>query len=277
LNEEIIKSVKNLPPLPETALKVHQACANPLGGVAELTKVIEQDPMLTANLLKAANSPLYGFAREIKTLSQAISLFGFATVRGFAIASAARNAIAPNLSPYGVSAELFVELCQLQNALMVRWYGIFDRAKLEELSPASFLFSMGRLVMANEIVKQNQVKEFKDLARQNGFESAERTLLDASYQEVSAEIFTRWRFERTLIDAIRYSEDPSLARSGALLQARALRVVQIAVEFPSGVNENSLAHAVKTAADYKMPAQALENVAKTFINRISDRNLETRR
>jgi HD-like signal output (HDOD) protein len=267
MNEAIIKSVRSLPPLPETAIKVQAVCANPMGSVAELTKVIGQDPMLTANLLKAANSPLYGFAREIKTLAQAVSLFGLATVRGFAIASIVKNSIAPNLAPYGISAEWFVGLCQLQNALMVRWYGIFDRAKLEELSPASFLFSIGRLVMANEIVKADKTEQFKERTRQVGFEKAEEEEFQASYQEVSAEIFTHWRFEPALTETIRRSKDPSLATAEIVERARALRVVQVAAEFPGGVSAASAAKAVKLAADYGMPAQALENVAKTLINR----------
>jgi HD-like signal output (HDOD) protein len=253
--------------LPETAIKVQEVCANPLGSVAELTKVIEKDPMLTANLLKAANSPLYGFAREIKTLSQAVSLFGLATVRGFAIASIVKNSIAPDLSPYGISAERFVQLCQLQNALMVRWYGIFDRAKLEELSPASFLFSIGRLVMANEIVRTDRTALFQEIAFRSGFEAAEFEVLESSYQEVSAEIFSHWHFETALIETIRYSKDPSLANSGIAEHARALRVVQIATEFPNGVSEASAAKAVKAAAEYGMPAQALENVIKTLASR----------
>ncbi|MDR2152128.1 MAG: HDOD domain-containing protein [Helicobacteraceae bacterium] len=266
MNEAIIKSVRSLPPLPETAIKVQEVCANPLGSVAELTRVIEKDPMLTANLLKAANSPLYGFAREIKTLSQAVSLFGLATVRGFAIASVVKDSIAPDLSPYGISAERFVKICQLQNALMIRWYGIFDRSKLEELSPASFLFSMGRLIMANEIVRLNLVERFKESTRQIGLEETEVEMLQSSYQEVSAEIFAHWRFERALIETIRHSKDPSQASEEFAERARALRVVQIATDFPNGVNENSAAKAARIAQSYGMSAQALENVAKTLMS-----------
>ncbi|MDR0665386.1 MAG: HDOD domain-containing protein [Helicobacteraceae bacterium] len=267
MNDAIVKSVKNLPPLPKTAIKVQEVCANPLGSVAELTKVIEEDPMLTANLLKAANSPLYGFAREIKTLSQAVSLFGMATVRGFAIASVVRNSLAPDLSPYDINADQFVQLCQLQNALTIRWYGIFDRSKLEELSPASFLSPIGRLIMANELVKSNKVEPFKELWRRVGLEKAEAEILQSSYQEVSAAIFAHWHFEPALVEIIRHSEDPSRAAPEIIERARVLRVAQIAADFPNGVSEKSAADAVNIAKDYGMSAQALENVIKTLTNR----------
>jgi HD-like signal output (HDOD) protein len=268
MNEAIIKSVKSLPPLPETVAKVQQACADPMSGVAQLTKIIERDPMLTANLLKAANSPLYGFAREIKTLAQAVSLFGFATVRGFAVASAIKNAIAPDLRPYGIDAERFVSLCQTQNALTIRWYGIFDRSKLEILSPASFLFSIGRLVMANEIVRLDKADEFKKIADKNGLEAAEREILDAHYLDVSAEIFNHWRFETALIEAIRSSREPLSADASNATYARALKVVQIAVDFAGGMSARSLDEAVKAAEGFDLPFQALENVSKSFSSRV---------
>jgi HD-like signal output (HDOD) protein len=264
VDEIIIKSVKALPPLPKTALRVQEICADLNASIADLTKTIEKDPMLTANLLKAANSPLYGFAREIKTLGQAVSLFGFATVRGFAIAATVRGTIDPDLSPYKINAERFVDFSQLQNALMIRWYGIFDRMKLEILSPASFLFSVGRLIMANEIVRRDLVADFRKCAEEKGLEEAEEEFLKTNYQEVSAEIFTHWNFEPALIDVIRHSKDPLKAPESLASHAKALRVVQIAVEIPDGLSEKSIERAAKCAESFGLPSEAFINVAKTL-------------
>ena len=88
MDESILKKIKALPPLDDTILKIQRICVDKNSSLADLVKVVESDPMLTANILKSSNSPLYGFSREIKNISHAVSLFGMATVRGFALSSA---------------------------------------------------------------------------------------------------------------------------------------------------------------------------------------------
>ena len=86
MNDAIYKSIKSLPPLDETIIKIQQICSSDDSDIAELISVIHQDPMLTANILRSANSPLYGFSREIADINRAVALFGMATIRGFALA-----------------------------------------------------------------------------------------------------------------------------------------------------------------------------------------------
>jgi hypothetical protein len=108
MNENILKKIKSLPPLPKSVMQIQQITSDPNASIADLIKVVKEDPMLTANLLKAANSPLYGFSRQIKNVDQAISLFGMSTVKGFALSSAVRSTMKIDLSAYGISEDKFV-------------------------------------------------------------------------------------------------------------------------------------------------------------------------
>ena len=58
MKSSIIDSIKSLPPLSKTIVDINRVYADNEAGVGELAKVIEPDPMIVANLLKAANSPL---------------------------------------------------------------------------------------------------------------------------------------------------------------------------------------------------------------------------
>jgi len=100
MDESLIKRVKNFPPLDETIIKIQEISNRKNSSLRELVQVVEKDPMLTANILKATNSPLYGFTREIKSVNQAVSLFGMATIRGFALSSMMQSSIKMDLSPY---------------------------------------------------------------------------------------------------------------------------------------------------------------------------------
>ena len=78
MNELLLKVIDNLPPLPETVMKLQQYVDSAgsdvqIDGVVD---IISKDPLLTGDLLRLANSPYYGFSREISTLNQVVSLLG---------------------------------------------------------------------------------------------------------------------------------------------------------------------------------------------------------
>lgn len=71
----------NLPSLPEAALKIRHAINNPEVGSSEIIQIVQTDPVLSARLVKVANSPLYGTWREIKTVRDAVRRMGLETTK----------------------------------------------------------------------------------------------------------------------------------------------------------------------------------------------------
>lgn len=244
MNTELLARIKSLPPLPESVVKIQEICSDPHSGIADLTKVVEKDPMLTANLLKASNSPLYGFSREIHNIAQAVSLFGMATVKGFALASAVKDTIKIDMAPYGASTTQFSDVAQKQSALMLNWYTKVDRTRLEILAPASFLDGVGEIIMAGEIIKQGKSAEFlEDIQAGQCVEEVEIKYFDIPSQKVAAEVFTKWRLESLMIDAIAASHNPAEADESVRPYAYALKAVRCAVNLKESFSEASLAQA----------------------------------
>ncbi|MDR2905760.1 MAG: HDOD domain-containing protein [Helicobacteraceae bacterium] len=265
MNDALFTRIKSLPPLPQSVVKIQQICNDPNSSISDMTKVIEQDPMLTANILKAANSPLYGFSRAIKTLGQAVSLFGMATVRGFTVAGVIKSTLPIDLSPYKMSADKFADLSQLQNALMVRWYSQISRPMLEILSPASFLSGVGRLIMAQEIIKTGKRDDFINKALANGHAAAEMEFFGVSYQEVSAAIFRHWLFESEMVEAIGGSVDPASVSEVIRPYAFALKIVQTAVTIPGGVTEEAVEAAAKVVESANGSIEVFKKAAMAFL------------
>src|SRR4051812_49253518 len=72
----ISKDQLQLPTLPEVALNIRDAAEREDISAHELASVIGGDPSLAARVLKVANSPMYRGAREIETISTAVSRLG---------------------------------------------------------------------------------------------------------------------------------------------------------------------------------------------------------
>ena len=122
MNDKLLQQIRQLPPLPESAMQIEAVYQNPNSTFNDMVKILEKDPLLTADILKAANSPLYGFSREINAISQAVGLFGMGTVRGFALASIVKKSFALDFSSYGITNAQFAELSKKQHALVTSWY-----------------------------------------------------------------------------------------------------------------------------------------------------------
>ena len=254
MNENIIKKIKSLPPLPKSVMEIQKITSDPNGSIADLIKVVKEDPMLTANLLKAANSPLYGFSRQIKNVDQAVSLFGMSTVKGFAISSAVRNSMKIDLSAYGVSESKFVSISQMQNALITNWYKR-DRSKLDILATASFLLEIGAVIISSILVAEGLADEFKDRLQENR-KSLEEEYVGSDTIAVTAEIFNYWKFDPALVDAIKFIND--LENAGDNIEYSApLCVAYTIVDLFNPFNDEAMKKGLEIAEKYNLNIEAL--------------------
>ncbi len=268
MDESLIKRVKNFPPLDETVIKIQEIANKKDSSIKELTEVVEKDPMLTANILKATNSPLYGFSREIKNIQQAISLFGMATIRGFALASMMQNNIKIDLSPYNLTKEQFLNISLTQNALMFAWYSRVDRGMLDILMPASFLLEVGKIVLAEELKEEKKAEEFskeiKNRKTAHDISELEEDYLNISSEEMTAAILEHWNLEPKMVNAIRYSMEIEKAGEDIKPYCIALNIVKNAVNSNGRFGKEGLQEAYNTIEEYELDREkfikALENI-----------------
>ncbi|MBS1721593.1 MAG: HDOD domain-containing protein [Armatimonadetes bacterium] len=80
------RSAETLPDLPASALQLCDAIDKGDASTADLEKIILSDPAVTAGILKAANSALYGGrTNQASTVKGAVMLLGQRTVRSIAV------------------------------------------------------------------------------------------------------------------------------------------------------------------------------------------------
>ena len=262
MTEEVLKRIKQLPPLPETAMQIEKVYQDPNSSFQDMAKIIEKDPLLTADILKAANSPLYGFSREINSISQAVGLFGMGTVRGFALASIVKKSFSLDLSPYGLNDELFAELSKKEHALTTKWCLKKENRLMSVLSPAAFLVEIGKVIIAQTLVAKGKVDEFKHALAQldNDADAAELEVVGVATPEVSATIFEHWRFEENLVDVIGKSTAPQDASTDENKKAAAiLQVVRTTIALNGSIPDANIQKAKTLIEEYGLDLESYEN------------------
>jgi len=268
--EKIIKKVKSLPPLPESVTKVREICHDPEGSVADLVPIIKQDPMFTADILKAANSPLYGFSKEITTIDQAVSLFGMGSIEGFAVSYAMRKSVPADLGMYGINQNRLTEISEMQNALASSWGKMQVSEYKNELSTISMLMELGKMVSAAILKENGKTDEFKEAISSattlRDIFVVEKKFLSVPSEQIVSLIFKFWKFNSVLIKITESILNPQKADDNFKKQAMVLRVVKEAIPVTAPYSPNAIESAIKKAQEYNLDVNRLESTIEKLNN-----------
>lgn len=207
--KDIILNAKDLPAMPHVASKVLELAGNPETTAAKLQKVIQDDQAMAARILKIANSALYGCSRQIKTLTEAIVMLGFNTIRSLVVTSAARNMYLQEGKTMGLKERLLWEHsigCAIACRILVNPR---HPAYAEEAFLAGLMHDIGKLVLnqyAGDVFDQ-VVQEVYNEGRQ--FAKVEHEMLGFDHTEVGAMLVTKWKLSPVMEEAIRHHHTES--------------------------------------------------------------------
>ncbi len=240
--ETLLERVGQLPTLPPVALRILALVEDSKSAVQDLSAVIAKDPALTARVLRLVNSSYYGLPYRVSTVSHAVSLLGFDTVRSLALGLSIfglfegkgrgrvldRNGLWTHSLVSGVAARLL--------ALRVRY------AVPEEAFVAGLLHDMGRFILdeyfPSELERIIQLEEQEGLA----LWEAERRILGFDHAQLGSLLAQRWGLPHGLAQAILGHHQPLLVSSSQesldpTLTAIVALADRLSVEFGGGDEE----------------------------------------
>lgn len=83
--EEILKGVGDLAALPQVVYKIVELTGSTMTAAQEIERVISVDPGFSTKILMLANSAYYALPRKLTSISEAVTMLGFRTVRQLAM------------------------------------------------------------------------------------------------------------------------------------------------------------------------------------------------
>lgn len=269
MKSSMINSIKSLPPLPKTVIDMQRVCNDPNSSISDLVKTVDHDPMIVANLLKAANSPLYSFRREIISVAQAVSLFGMSMTRSIGLGNSVRKLLNVDMEPYGISSDRFAELSSMQGALAHKWYAQIDRTKADKLFLAAFLQETGKIVIASDIIQEDLATNFKsDIDTTIDISRVERSYVEATTADVTAAIFTHWNFDHEFVQMIEYSDSPEKAPEEIREFSTVLHIIKSIIPINAPLSERSITQGLKKAEAAGLNTTALEKAINEIVEKL---------
>jgi len=267
MKSSIIESIKSLPPLSKTIMDINKIYADEKAGVGDLAKAISHDPMIIANLLKATNSPLYSFGKEIRTVEQAVSLFGMNMTRTIAIGNSVRKLLNVDMKPYGVTSDDFADVSEKQAKLIQSWYNTIDKEKADKLYLAAFLQETGKILISSDIIQEDEDVSFaSEIEMSNNIAQVEKSYVEVTTSEVTAEVFEHWGFDSEFVEMIRYADTPALAPEEVKEFSMALNIVKTIVPINKPFAESSINFGLRKARDAGYDYEVLEDMLDDILD-----------
>ena len=197
--KKIIMDTKTLPTLPSVINKLNTLSDNDKSTVQEMAKIVSSDQVLSARILRLANSPSYGFYR-VSTISNAMILLGVNVVKSLALSS----------SIFAIMEKDNVGLWEhslgvgVAANLIARKLGL---PECEEIATAGLLHDIGKVIIRlkcsdaeNEILKLVRERQLYTM-------EAELEIIDTNHAEVGGWLSKSWFLPDKLSEPIAFHHD----------------------------------------------------------------------
>lgn len=199
--KKIIMDIKTLPTLPGVISKLNALSENEKASVQEMARIVSSDQVLSARILRLANSPSYGFYR-VSTISNAMILLGVNVVKSLALSSSIFEFMEKN------SVGLWEHSLGTATAanLIAKKLGL---PEVEEIATAGLLHDIGKVIIGLKCA--DQVQEIRNLIgeEQIYFMEAEQRVLETDHAEVGGWLSKSWYLPDKLSEPIAYHHDVS--------------------------------------------------------------------
>ncbi len=266
MKSSIADSIKSLPTLSKTISDINRVYEDEEAGISDLVKIVEHDPMVVANLLKLANSALYNFGHEVKNVAQAVSRFGMSMTRAIALETSVRKLLNVDMQPYGISSEKFAEISLLQATLVMQWYKNIDIKKAEDLYLAAFLQEVGKILIANYIIQEDETMSFSsEIENSSNIAMVEQSFVEITSAEITAKVFEFWKFDKKFIEMIRFSDSPTKAPSDIKEYATVLNIIKTVIPVNKPLSEQAINFGLRKAHDAGFNHEILEDAIDNIL------------
>ena len=207
ITDSIKTKVSSFPNMPRAAVKLRTLLKKDDVQVDEIANILRQDPGLTTNVLRLANSAHFGLSQKVGSLKQAVMLLGVKRFEQIAISACMNKTMDKAVEGYDLSpGELWlhsITVATTAEALAK----IVKRTDASDVFTAALLHDMGKLILGNFI--ENKEKQIESIvSKKIPLHIAENMVFGTDHAEIGSLIMAKWSFPPEIVNAVRWHHDP---------------------------------------------------------------------
>jgi HD-like signal output (HDOD) protein len=202
---QFIMDTRTLPTLPGIITKLNSLADNEKSSVQEMARLVSSDQVLSARILRLANSPSYGFYR-VATISNAMILLGVDVVKSLVLSSSIFEIMeksALGLWEHSLGAGVAANIISKRLSL----------PDCEEIATAALLHDIGKVIVRLRLQDEYDVLLAKISASGRSLQELEQEMIGTDHAEVGGWLGKNWFLPEKLVVPITYHHNVEAATS----------------------------------------------------------------
>lgn len=260
MKKQLIKELNNLPELPTHIIELNEFKKEDSINTQKLMRILQKDPLIVANILKIANSSMFGFRSKIDTLSRAINLLGTKFVVSIAIGSSITQTLKANLLAYAATIDDFLFISSLASNIVNIWVEEIDNELKEELLLPAFLQEVGKFIISTVIQEEKRTEDFlKEIEETKEITLIEESFIGYSCARITANIFKKWDLSHNIIFPIAFTSNINDCPSAFKTKAQILQIIKILCDIRYPLSDESIEKALNKVVLYNFDVDKFLN------------------
>lgn len=202
-SKELILQNYDIPAVPMVAVKVLRLIDEPKTTIDDLQRAIMADQALATRVLKMANSAFYGVRHNVDTISEAISIMGFNTIRNLTLAVATREVY----KRFGLIEQKLWEHSLGVSIAAGIIASMIPSVKNEEAVVAGLLHDVGKVIMNNAEPERFALLTQRVYEERLTYNEIEEGIFGFTHAEAGRILAEKWGFPEVLCDVIGYHHE----------------------------------------------------------------------
>ncbi len=195
-------------PFPVAVTQLLAACRDPNVTAAAFEKIIECDAALAARVLRMANSPLYGVAREVRSVAHATAFLGVRQLRNLALAVTGSTMFASGATAAEEREQLWSH--SLGCATIARILAaLCPTVPQDEAFLAGIFHDIGKLLLYD--IAPEEYIQIHANCRLEDLVNEERSVFETSHQEIGMKSAQAWNLPEDIATTIGFHHEPQKA------------------------------------------------------------------
>ncbi|MBD3392435.1 MAG: HDOD domain-containing protein, partial [Chitinivibrionales bacterium] len=188
---------------PFTVAKILKLTQDEKSGAADLAKVIQTDPVISANVLKVSNTVFFAsLNRRIASIKDAIVRIGFRETKRIVVSMSVMDLFDKGQKHSGFSREDFWYHSLATAIIAERLAKRLGNVSTEEAFLAGLLHDFG-IIMLDEFFGEIFEQVLEKTADRGGlFIATETGILGVNHNDVVKELFSRWKIPETITEGV---------------------------------------------------------------------------
>jgi HD-like signal output (HDOD) protein len=215
-----IKKISTIPTIPTVLEKITLLLQNPQTSAEEIGRAITTDQALASKVLKLVNSAFYGFPGRISTITHAVVILGFATIKNIVLTASIFDTFKKNdPANNNFDMEKFWFHSVAVGAASKSIAKFVGSSESEECFIAGLIHDIGKVICCQYLAAEfGQIVQLTNHMGQLFVES-ERQLFGATHMDIGGYLAESWNLPENLQYSVKFHHIPSKSRNHFMMTA----------------------------------------------------------